>query len=96
MEVFAGEASCASVPDFRAVQPRRLCCVSCVFCPGHWSTKGSAGASTSSCPLFAGQEEEDEPDSVSVCQQQSCCPIPMPNPQQQSLACVCFVPAVDV
>lgn len=66
MEVFAGEASCASVPDFRAVQLWRVCCVSCTFCLGCWSTRGSAGASPSSCPLFAGEEEEDEPDSVSM------------------------------
>lgn len=96
MEVFAGEASCASVPDFRAVQLRKVCCVSCTFCLGCWSSKGSAGTLPFSCPLFAGEEEEDEPDSVSVCQQQSCCPIPTPNPQQRSLACMCFVPAVDV
>lgn len=70
MKVRAGEAGCASMPTSRAV-----CSVStCPLIGWSWSGKGSAGASLLSHPLFAREEEEAEPDSVSVCQHQGCCP----------------------
>lgn len=73
-------------------QPALVVCSLSV--PAARGLSGKSRGSRLSHPLSAGKEEEDEPDSVSVCQQQavpdSQRSAPVPNPQQQSLACACF------
>lgn len=69
-------------------------CTGCVLALCARGLSGKSRGSLLSHPLSAGKEEEDEPDSVSVCQQQagpdSQRSAPVPNPQRQSLACACF------